>query len=65
MVRCNATEMLVIVYPLEKIGESREVASRYLIKQQDAMINLLEDVCPQVRIAAVKVCKIQSIIFII
>lgn len=59
MARCNATEMLLIVYPLEKIGESREVSSRYLIKQQNAMINLLEDVCPQVRIAAINVCKIQ------
>lgn len=57
MVRCNATEILAIAYPLEKRGEGREVASKFLIKQQDAFKDLLEDRCPQVRIAAIKVCK--------
>lgn len=59
MARCNAIEMLVTVYPLEKIGESREVSTRYLIKQQNAIISLLEDISPQVRIAAVNVCEIK------
>lgn len=55
MVRCNATEVLTRAYPLEKRGEGREVSSRFLIKQQNAFLDLLEDDCPQVRIAAIKV----------
>lgn len=55
VVRCNATEILARAYPLEKRGEGREVSSRYLIKQQDAFLDLLVDSCPQVRIAAIKV----------
>lgn len=57
MVRCNATEILARAYPLEKRGEGREESSRFLMKQQDAFLDLLEDPCPQVRIAAIKVCK--------
>lgn len=56
VIRCNATEILARAYPLEKRGEGREVSSRFLIKQQDAFLDLLEDRCPQVRIAAIKVC---------
>lgn len=57
MVRCNAIEILTRAYPLEKRGEGREVSSKFLIKQQNAFLDLLEDRCPQVRIAAIKVCK--------
>lgn len=57
MVRCNATDILARAYPLEKRGEGREVSSRFLMKQQNAFLDLLVDVCPQVRIAAIKVCK--------
>jgi hypothetical protein len=56
VVRCNATDILARAYPLEKRGEGREVSSRFLIKQQNAFLDLLVDVCPQVRIAAIKVC---------
>lgn len=55
MVRCNATEILARAYPLEKRGEGREVSSRFLIKQQNTLLDLLVDPCPPVRIAAVKV----------
>lgn len=55
MVRCNATEILARAYPLEKRGEGREISSRFLIKQQDAFLDQLEDSCPQVRVAAIKV----------
>ncbi|XP_050420549.1 condensin-2 complex subunit G2-like [Adelges cooleyi] len=54
VVRCNAIEILARAYPLEKRGEGRENSSRYLIKQQDAFFEALEDPCPQVRIAAIK-----------
>lgn len=54
VVRCNATDILARAYPLEKRGEGREVSSRFLIKQQNAFLDLLVDVCPQVRIAAIK-----------
>ncbi|XP_050543998.1 condensin-2 complex subunit G2-like [Daktulosphaira vitifoliae] len=58
VVKCNATEVLAIAYPLEKRGEGRENSSRFLIKQQNAFLELLEDNCPQVRIAAIKgVCS--------
>jgi len=56
-VRCNATDILARAYPLEKRGEGREVSSRFLIKQQNAFLDLLLDACPQVRISAIKVCK--------
>lgn len=58
MVRCNAVEILSRAYPLEKRGEGREVASRFLTKQQTKFIDLLEDPCPQVRVATIKVCII-------
>ncbi|KAL4131307.1 hypothetical protein QTP88_008640 [Uroleucon formosanum] len=54
VVRCNATDILARAYPLEKRGEGREVSSRFLMKQQNAFLDLLVDVCPQVRIAAIK-----------
>ncbi|XP_050529448.1 uncharacterized protein LOC126899015 isoform X2 [Daktulosphaira vitifoliae] len=54
VVRCNAIEILTVVYPLEKRGEGRENSSRFLIKQQNAFLKLMEDNCPQVRIAALK-----------
>uniref|UniRef100_A0A2H8TZZ4 Condensin-2 complex subunit G2 n=1 Tax=Melanaphis sacchari TaxID=742174 RepID=A0A2H8TZZ4_9HEMI len=54
VIRCNATDILARAYPLEKRGEGREVSSRFLIKQQNAFLDLLVDVCPQVRIAAIK-----------
>jgi len=64
MVRCNATEILTRAYPLEKRGEGREIASKFLIKQQNAFQDLLEDLCPRVRIAAIKVCKHKCFIYI-
>lgn len=63
MVRCNAVEMLSNAYPLEKIGERRDVISYFLLKQQNAIIDLLSDPCPQVRIAAIKVCILNNIYF--
>lgn len=60
MIRCNATEILARAYPLEKRGEGREVSSRFLMKQQNALLDLLIDPCPQVRIAAIKVCSINQ-----
>lgn len=56
MIRCNATEILARAYPLEKRGEGREASSRFLIKQQNSLLDMLVDRCPQVRIAAIKVC---------
>ncbi|XP_025409710.1 condensin-2 complex subunit G2-like isoform X2 [Sipha flava] len=53
-IRLNAVEILARAYPLEKRGEGREVSSRFLMKQQDAFLDLLLDVCPVVRIAAIK-----------
>lgn len=58
MIRCNATEIFTRAYPLEKRGEGREVSSRFLIKQQNTLLDLLVDPCPQVRIAAIKVYSI-------
>jgi len=47
---------LARAYPLEKRGEGREISSRFLIKQQNAFLDQLEDICPHVRVAAIKVC---------
>lgn len=43
------------VYPLEKPGEGMKNYSKYLRKQHDEILMLLNDSCPFVRIIAIKV----------
>lgn len=43
------------VYPLEKPGEGKSVYSRFLRKQHEEMLNLLDDPCPAIRVIAIRV----------
>lgn len=45
------------VYPLEKPGEGMKNYSKYLRKQHDEILMLLNDSCPFVRIIAIKVLQ--------
>lgn len=55
--RCNAAEVFLDVYPLEKPGTGRAEESSFLEKQQGEMVDLLTDTCSTVRIIAIKVCS--------
>lgn len=53
--RCNASEVFLDVYPLEKPGSGRVEESEFLSKQHSEMADLLTDRCHVVRIIAIKV----------
>lgn len=48
------------VYPLEKLREGIKGYSKYLRKQHEEMLILLEDPCPIVRVIAIKVINEQQ-----
>ncbi|RZF42516.1 hypothetical protein LSTR_LSTR004435 [Laodelphax striatellus] len=54
IIRCNATEVFLDVYPLEKPGLLRSEQKAFLERQHDEMADLLVDNCHVVRILAVK-----------
>ncbi|XP_039283219.1 condensin-2 complex subunit G2 [Nilaparvata lugens] len=54
IIRCNATEVFLDVYPLEMPGASRSEQKAFLERQHDEMADLLVDNCHVVRILAVK-----------
>lgn len=63
IIRCNAADVFLDVYPLEKPEASRDEQFKLLQKQHNEMVELLTDNCHIVRIIGVKVCYYLFIIF--